>query len=105
MRLLSQHVYSLQITNGNLKLPPTHKQLPYYYSRVVCGEGPRSRCYGRTTALRFVMKMKRKMIRFFTGGMKLTGENRITCGKTCPSATLSTTNPTWTDRDRTRLLR
>jgi hypothetical protein len=29
--------------------------------------------------------------------MKLTGENRITRGKTCPSATLSTTNPTWTD--------
>jgi hypothetical protein len=30
--------------------------------------------------------------------MKLTGENRTTWGKTCPSATLSTTNPTWTDR-------
>jgi hypothetical protein len=29
--------------------------------------------------------------------MKLTGENRDTRGKTCPSATLSTTNPTWTD--------
>jgi hypothetical protein len=29
--------------------------------------------------------------------MKLTGENRSTCGKTCPSAPLSTTNPTWTD--------
>jgi hypothetical protein len=29
--------------------------------------------------------------------MKLTGENRSTPGKTCPSATLSTTNPTWTD--------
>jgi hypothetical protein len=27
--------------------------------------------------------------------MKLTGENRSTRGKTCPSATLSTTNPTW----------
>jgi hypothetical protein len=26
--------------------------------------------------------------------MKLTGENRSTRGKTCPSATLSTTNPT-----------
>jgi hypothetical protein len=25
--------------------------------------------------------------------MKLTGENRSTRGKTCPSATLSTTNP------------
>jgi hypothetical protein len=29
--------------------------------------------------------------------MKLTGENRSTRGKTCPSATLSSTNPTWTD--------
>jgi hypothetical protein len=29
--------------------------------------------------------------------MKLTGENRSTRGKTCPSATLSTTNPTGTD--------
>jgi hypothetical protein len=30
--------------------------------------------------------------------MKLTGENRSTRGgKTCPSATLSTTIPTWTD--------
>jgi hypothetical protein len=29
--------------------------------------------------------------------MKLTGENRNTRGKTCHSATLSTTNPTWTD--------
>jgi hypothetical protein len=30
--------------------------------------------------------------------MKLTGENRSrpTPGKICPSATLSTTNPTWT---------
>jgi hypothetical protein len=29
--------------------------------------------------------------------MKLKGENGSTPGKTCPSATLSTTNPTWTD--------
>jgi hypothetical protein len=29
--------------------------------------------------------------------MKLTGENRSTRGKTCPSATSSTTNPTWTN--------
>jgi hypothetical protein len=29
--------------------------------------------------------------------MKLTGESRITRGKTCPSATLFTTNSTWTD--------
>jgi hypothetical protein len=29
--------------------------------------------------------------------MKLTGENRSIRGKTCPSATLSTTNPIWSD--------
>jgi hypothetical protein len=29
--------------------------------------------------------------------MNLTGENRSTREKTCPSATLSTTNPRWTD--------
>jgi hypothetical protein len=30
--------------------------------------------------------------------MKLTGENRSTRVKTCPIATLSTTNPAWTDK-------
>jgi hypothetical protein len=29
----------------------------------------------------------------------LTGENRSTPGKTCHSATLSTTNPPWTEAD------
>jgi hypothetical protein len=29
--------------------------------------------------------------------MELTGENRSTRGKTCPSTTLSTTNLTWND--------
>jgi hypothetical protein len=29
--------------------------------------------------------------------MKSTGENGSNRGKTCPSATLSTRNPTWTD--------
>jgi hypothetical protein len=29
--------------------------------------------------------------------MKLTVENRSTRGKTCPSSTLYTTNPTWTE--------
>jgi hypothetical protein len=29
--------------------------------------------------------------------MKMTGEHRSTRGKTCHSATLSTTIPTWTD--------
>jgi hypothetical protein len=29
--------------------------------------------------------------------MNVTGKHRNTRGKTCPSAPLSTTNPTWTD--------
>jgi hypothetical protein len=29
--------------------------------------------------------------------MKLTGKTEVLGGKTCPSATLSTTNHTWTD--------
>jgi hypothetical protein len=29
--------------------------------------------------------------------MKLAGKNPSTQGETCPSVTLSTTNPTWTD--------
>jgi hypothetical protein len=33
------------------------------------------------------------------GGMKIGKGNRSTRGKTCPSATLSTTNPTWLDPD------
>jgi hypothetical protein len=45
-----------------------------------------------------VMKMKRKIISFFifpSNGAQ--GQPEILGGKTCPSATLSTTNPTWTD--------
>jgi hypothetical protein len=37
--------------------------------------------------------------------MKLTGETEVLGGKTCPSATLSTTNPTWTDLGSNRGLR
>jgi hypothetical protein len=36
-------------------------------------------------------------LRWSTGGMNLTGENGSTRRKTCPRATLSTTNPTWTN--------
>jgi hypothetical protein len=43
------------------------------------------------------MKMMRSFLLFHFNGMKLTEENRSTRRKTCPSATLSTTNPTWTD--------
>jgi hypothetical protein len=58
----------------------------------------------KTYCATLVMKTKRKIISFFhcskswsTSGMKLTGENRCRRGKTGPSATLSTTNPTWAD--------
>jgi hypothetical protein len=36
------------------------------------------------------------------GGMILTGENRRTRRETCPSATMSTTNPTWIDPVQTQ---
>jgi hypothetical protein len=36
-------------------------------------------------------------LQWSTGETKLKGENWSTQRKTCPSATLSTTNPTWTD--------
>jgi hypothetical protein len=50
-----------------------------------CGEGPRSRCYGRTAALRLIVKLcdvaEEKDDQFFsfiqvrsTGGIKFTGE-------------------------------
>jgi hypothetical protein len=37
--------------------------------------------------------------------MKLTGENRSTREKSCPSATLSTINPTWNDPGSNPFLR
>jgi hypothetical protein len=68
-------------------------------------EGPRSRCYRGTAALRLIVQPCDEDDEVFsafpfewsTGGMKLAGENRSTRGKICPSATLSTKNPTWTD--------
>ena len=59
-------------------------------------EGPRSRCYGRTAALRLIVQPfdEDDQLFAFLLGMKLTGERRITRGKTCLSVTLSTTNHT-----------
>jgi hypothetical protein len=52
------------------------------------------------------MKMKRKMISFFifpSNGAPVEwnwqGKTEVLGGKTCPSATLPTTNPTWTNPD------
>jgi hypothetical protein len=39
------------------------------------------------------------------GGMILTGENLRTRRKTCPSVTLSTTNPTWIEPGANPVLR
>jgi hypothetical protein len=69
------------------------------------GEGPRSRCYGRTKALRLFVQPYDENEQFFYQVLQLMEHqcNEIDRGKpttrriTCPSATLSTTNPTWTD--------
>jgi hypothetical protein len=57
-----------------------------------------------TAALRLSVQLSDEddfFFRFFvqwsTGGMKLTGENWSARRKTCPSATLYATNPTYTD--------
>ena len=63
-------------------------------------EGPRRKCYGHTSDLRLIVQpcdeYDQSFFFVFPCGMKLTGENRSTRGKTCPSATLSTKNPTRT---------
>jgi hypothetical protein len=50
-------------SNNNVSRPRA------FFIIIVCGEGPRSRSYGRTAALRLivqpVVKMKRRKIRFF----------------------------------------
>ena len=74
-----------------------------------CGEGPRSRCYGPTAALRLIVQPcdedEEKEDQFFlicpsnwaTVEWNWQGKTEVLGGKTCPSATLSITNPTWTD--------
>jgi hypothetical protein len=69
------------------------------------GEGPRSRCYGRTTALRLFVQPYDEDEQFFYQVLQVMEHqwNEIDRGKpttrrkTCPSAILSTTNPTWID--------
>jgi hypothetical protein len=64
---------------------------------------PCSRCYGRTAALRLTVQPcgEDGFFPFFQVMEHRWNEsdrgNQSTRGKTCPSATLSTTNPTWTD--------
>jgi hypothetical protein len=69
------------------------------------GEGPRSRCYGRITALRLFVQPCDEDEQFFYQVLQVMEHQwkeidrgkPTTRRKTCPSATLSTTNPTWTD--------
>jgi hypothetical protein len=71
-----------------------------------CGEGPRFRCYGRTAALRLIVQPCDEDDSFFFFRFSCNGapmewnsqnKNRSTRRETCPSATLSTANPIWTD--------
>ena len=70
---------------------------------LFCSEGPRSRYYGRTAALRLIVQPCDDYFFFVfpSNGAPVEwnrqGKNRSTRRKTCPSVTLSTTNPTWTN--------
>jgi hypothetical protein len=73
---------------------------------ILHGEGPRSRCYGHTTALRLLVQPPvLKMSSFFYQvsqvmehqGNEIDRGKPTTRRKTCPSVPLSTTNHTWTD--------
>jgi hypothetical protein len=68
-------------------------------------KGPRSRCYGRTAALRLIVQPCDEDDQFFSFFQVMEhrwneidrGKPKYSGGQTCPNATLSTTNPTWTD--------
>jgi hypothetical protein len=83
------------------------------WSVFLHGEGPRSRCYGRTTALRLIVQPCDEDEQFFYQVLQLMEHQwkeidrgkPTTRRKTCPSATLSTTNPTWTDQGSNPSLR
>jgi hypothetical protein len=72
-----------------------------------CGEGPRSRSYKRTAALRLLVQPcdeDESWSVFFIFPCNGTHvewnwqeKTEVLGGKTCPSATLSATNTTWTD--------
>jgi hypothetical protein len=74
--------------------------MKFEYRAFFCEEGPRSKCYGRTAALRlFVQTLwwRERLsvyLIFPSNGEPVEWTWR---GETEPSATLSVTNPTWTD--------
>jgi hypothetical protein len=71
-------------------------------------EGPRSRSYGRTEALKLIVQLCDEDYLFFFHFFRVMEDrwNEIDRGKpkysSCPSATLSTTIPQGLVRDRTR---
>jgi hypothetical protein len=83
----------------------TYFNIIYVIKIFLLGEGHRSRCYGRTTAFRLFVQPYDEDEQFFYQVLQLMEHlwNEIDRGKpttrkkTCPSATLSTTNPTWTE--------
>jgi hypothetical protein len=100
MQLLNSQASTISVN------PPSSEEI--YKSFFFWGERPCSRSYGRTAALRLIVQPcdedEEKDNQFFSffQGMEhwcneIDKENRSTRGTTCPSATLSTTNPTWTD--------
>jgi hypothetical protein len=52
-----------KIGSGYLPLSTTDSL--QFYGFAFCGEGPRSRCYGRTAALRLIVQSCDEMMRFF----------------------------------------
>jgi hypothetical protein len=78
-----------------------HK-LKFLHSYAFLLKGPAAYATNASQPWGLLYNSMLKMMRFFfpkwsTGGLKLIGENRNTRRKICPTATLSTTNPTWTD--------
>jgi hypothetical protein len=98
----------LSVYTPNQKTAVTNlstSRIIFLYSGYVwsfsCGEGLRSRRYGRIEALRLILcNPVRKTIHYFVfpcnGGpveWKWYEKTEVLGGKTCPSSTLSTTNP------------
>ena len=78
------------------------KQLPnqftYIYMKFFIIEVPRSRCYGSTSTLKaYCATLWWRWLFLFWFSILMEHRNRSTRRKTCPTAALSTTNPSCTD--------
>jgi hypothetical protein len=100
-------IYGSKIVNSiqqSLFAAPTVAQHIYELSPLFEREGPRSRRYGRTAALRLILQscdeddyfLSFVRVKEHRWNEPERGKPKYS-GKTCPSATLSTTNLTWTD--------